>query len=120
MAILRFLFAKVLVYYSSILFTHSSELLKKGKVFFYSFDFAKTAVDLVMSHPEYDSSLCRAFVCDVVKEDIPNFVPIGSINVVIMIFVLSAISPEHFPSVIEKLYQVSILFKVLLLVFYIY
>lgn len=82
------------------------ELSKSGKVFFYSFDFAKTAVELLATHEEYDATKCKPFVCDVVRDSIPNFVPIGSINVVIMIFVLSAISPEHYPAVIEKLYQV--------------
>ena len=57
---------------------------------------------------------CVAEVCDVVKEDVGQKlnIPDGSLDFVIMIFVLSAISPEHYPNVIDKLVRVRSYFVV--------
>ena len=43
--------------------------------------------------PEYTESRCNAFVCDVTKEeDIP--IPESSLDVIVLIFIFSAICPE--------------------------
>ena len=80
--------------------------LKDQNVFFYSFDFAKTAVDILKANKYFNSNLCNAFVCDIAYEEIPSFFPVGSANFGFLIFVLSAITPERFEIVVEKIYQV--------------
>ncbi|KAF8566629.1 hypothetical protein P879_09641 [Paragonimus westermani] len=52
---------------------------------------------------EYDSSRCQAFVFDVTKTDTELPFPSNSLDFVIMIFVLSAISPVLFQSVLRNL-----------------
>lgn len=81
-------------------------LAELKNVFFYSFDFSKTAVDLVKAHKEFDATKCRAFVCDIVTEELPDFIQPNSMDAMVMIFVLSAIAPEHFEAVIAKLFKV--------------
>jgi len=71
---------------------------------FFSFDFARTAIKLLKSNPLYEPGRCNAFVLDVVSQEIP--VGKNEINFVFIIFVLSAISPEHYPCIMQKIYEV--------------
>jgi len=71
--------------------------------FFHSFDFSATAVKLLKENTSFDPAKCNAFVLDVVHQDIP--VKDNSIDIVIIIFVLSAISPEHFQSIVAKIHK---------------
>ncbi len=49
---------------------------------------------LVQSNPEYDESRCQAFVCDITDDSAwPSQIKDNSVDLVTMIFVLSAISP---------------------------
>ena len=44
----------------------------------------------------YDSSRCHAFVCNVSQDEEPVFpFPDGSLDLIVLIFVLSAISPNR-------------------------
>jgi hypothetical protein len=88
------------------IFYVSSNNVEISNAFFYSFDFSKTAVDLLKANKEYDPARCQAFVCDVVTEALPDFILPNSIDAMVMIFVLSAIAPEHFDAVISKLHKV--------------
>jgi hypothetical protein len=48
----------------------------------------------VQSNPEYDESRCQAFVCDITEDSAwPSQIKDNSVDLVTMIFVLSAISP---------------------------
>jgi len=96
-------------------------------LFFYACDFAPKAIELLkvqftifntLSAPNrsfpsqqnelYKLNRCIADVCDIVNEDTGAKlnIPDGSLDSVIMIFVLSAISPGHFVSVVTKLARV--------------
>jgi tRNAThr (cytosine32-N3)-methyltransferase len=55
---------------------------------------------------QYDEKKCFAFEWDFVKEDIPNHISENSIDLVLLIFVLSAVSPEQMPNGISKLFRV--------------
>jgi hypothetical protein len=77
------------------------------QTFFYSFDFSATAVKLVKANPKYNPATCNAFVLDIVTQDLPEFITPNSIDFVIIIFVLSAISPQHFDSIAQKLAKVG-------------
>ncbi|XP_017940051.2 methyltransferase-like protein 2A [Manacus vitellinus] len=72
-------------------------------LFVYCCDFSTTAVDLVQNHAEYDSSRCFAFVHDLCNDQSPFPMPEESLDIVILIFVLSAILPEKMQSVVSRL-----------------
>ncbi|XP_057378460.1 tRNA N(3)-methylcytidine methyltransferase METTL2-like isoform X1 [Daphnia carinata] len=73
------------------------------KSFVYCCDFAPKAVELVKSNPQYDPSRCLGFVCDISEENFKFPFPENSLDVILIIFVLSAISPEKFSSTIVQL-----------------
>lgn len=72
-------------------------------LFVYCCDFSSTAVELVKTNPEYDARRCFAFVQDLsdVKADYP--IPDGSLDVVVLIFVLSALHPDKMQASISRL-----------------
>ncbi|NWI86554.1 METL2 protein, partial [Pitta sordida] len=72
-------------------------------LFVYCCDFSTTAVGLVQTNAEYDSSRCFAFVHDLCNDQSPFPMPEESLDIVILIFVLSAILPEKMQSVVTRL-----------------
>ncbi|XP_043911157.1 tRNA N(3)-methylcytidine methyltransferase METTL2A [Protopterus annectens] len=72
-------------------------------LFVYCCDFSSTAVELVKSHEDYDPSRCFAFVHDLCDEGFAYPIPEGTLDIVIMIFVLSAIHPDKMQGVINRL-----------------
>ncbi|CAG02843.1 unnamed protein product, partial [Tetraodon nigroviridis] len=74
-------------------------------LFVYCCDFSSTAVDLVKTNPEYDPGRCFAFVHDLgdVEADYP--VPNGTLDVIVLIFVLSALHPNKMQASISRLSQ---------------
>ncbi|KYQ91578.1 methyltransferase type 12 domain-containing protein [Tieghemostelium lacteum] len=73
--------------------------------YFYAFDFSPNAVKLVKSHPNYNEDRLTAFVCDIATQQLPMFIKDNSIDITLMIFVLSAISPERFDHVLSTIYK---------------
>ncbi|CAG9865123.1 unnamed protein product [Phyllotreta striolata] len=71
----------------------------------YGSDFSSKAIEILKSSPEYDQSRCEAFELDATDE-IWN-VPFSenSIDVVVLVFVLSAINPERYARVIGNIYK---------------
>uniref|UniRef100_A0A1A8KGF1 tRNA N(3)-cytidine methyltransferase n=2 Tax=Nothobranchius kuhntae TaxID=321403 RepID=A0A1A8KGF1_NOTKU len=63
-------------------------------LFVYCCDFSSTAVELVKTNPEYDSQRCFAFVHDLSDAEANYPVPDGSLDVIVLIFVLSALHPS--------------------------
>lgn len=71
---------------------------KNPNLFCYGCDFSSAAIDILKEHKEYDEERCKAFVLDVTKEDWqPPFKP-ESLDIVLMIFVFSAIHPDKYAS----------------------
>ncbi|XP_011754272.1 tRNA N(3)-cytidine methyltransferase METTL6 isoform X10 [Macaca nemestrina] len=67
-------------------------------------------------NPLYDTERCKVFQCDLTKDDLLDHVPPGSVDVVMLIFVLSAVHPEKMHLVLENIYKVlkpgkSVLFR---------
>lgn len=76
-------------------------------LYFYALDFSPHAVGLLKKHPEYAATgRCSGHVVDIVKDQLPDEIAPGSLDIVMMIFVLSAISPQCFDTVIAKLAKV--------------
>lgn len=61
----------------------------------YACDFARSAVELVLEHPQYSTGRVDAFVADITEDMLCKHVTVGSIDACLMIFVLSAISPSR-------------------------
>ncbi|KAL8021189.1 putative electron transfer flavoprotein-ubiquinone oxidoreductase [Plasmopara halstedii] len=66
-------------------------------------DFSANAIDILQLNADYDSKRCRAFVCDIALEELKDVAP-ESIDIVLMIFVLSALPPESFARTLKKIY----------------
>nr|XP_025871298.1 SH3 domain-binding protein 5 isoform X5 [Vulpes vulpes] len=67
-------------------------------------------------NPLYDSERCKVFQCDLTKDDLLEHVPPESVDVVMLIFVLSAVHPDKMHLVLQNIYQVlkpgkSVLFR---------
>ena len=82
-------------------------ILKKNvstKLTVFGCDFSRTAVDLLKQHPEYENGRCEAFVCDIAQKSWAN-VPFeeNSLDMVILIFVLSALDPSDMELVVDNI-----------------
>ncbi|KAI4377833.1 hypothetical protein MLD38_015405 [Melastoma candidum] len=75
-------------------------------VFVHACDFSSRAVDLVKTHKDFTENRIDAFVCDLTADDLSQFVPPASVDIVTMIFVLSAVSPEKMPLVLSNIRKV--------------
>uniref|UniRef100_A0A2I3TQT8 tRNA N(3)-cytidine methyltransferase n=1 Tax=Pan troglodytes TaxID=9598 RepID=A0A2I3TQT8_PANTR len=87
------------VTFYSIIFVHMSD----PGLFVYCCDFSSTAIELVQTNSEYDPSRCFAFVHDLCDEEKSYPVPKGSLDIIILIFVLSAIVPDKMQKAINRL-----------------
>uniref|UniRef100_A0A3Q2T9I7 tRNA N(3)-cytidine methyltransferase n=1 Tax=Fundulus heteroclitus TaxID=8078 RepID=A0A3Q2T9I7_FUNHE len=72
-------------------------------LFVYCCDFSSTAVELVKTNPEYDSNRCLAFVRDLSNVEAGFPMPDGTLDVIVMIFVLSALHPDKMQASISRL-----------------
>nr|KJB65511.1 hypothetical protein B456_010G098400 [Gossypium raimondii] len=75
-------------------------------VFVYACDFSQRAVNLVKAHKEFNETRVSAFVCDLTSDDLGKHISPASVDVVTMIFVLSAVSPEKMPLVLQNIKKV--------------
>ena len=73
--------------------------------FVYGCDFSSSAIELTHQNPLYDEKRCKTFTWDLTKVDDNESLPFPeeSLDVIMMIFVLSAIRPTCFESVISNL-----------------
>lgn len=75
-------------------------------VFVHACDFSQRAISLVKSHKEYADTCINAFVCDLTSDDLGNHIAPSSVDIVTMIFVLSAVSPEKMPLALQNIKKV--------------
>lgn len=74
--------------------------------FIYACDFSPRAVELVKSHQLYDEKRVKAFVADITTENALSEIASSSVDVITLIFVLSAIHPKHYDTVLRTLHDV--------------
>ena len=75
-------------------------------LYVYACDFSQRAVDFVKANEKYDPSRVTAFQCDITDgQQLLDNVPEESLDIITMIFVLSAIHPEKFDVVVKNLHR---------------
>ncbi|XP_026232728.1 mRNA N(3)-methylcytidine methyltransferase METTL8 isoform X2 [Anabas testudineus] len=77
--------------------------IKETDAFLYCCDFSPRAIQLVKDHPDYDDSVCHAFVHDICEEMASFPFPAQSLDVILAVFVLSSIHPERMQGVVNRL-----------------
>lgn len=75
-------------------------------IFAHACDFSPRAVNLVKMHKEFSAARVNAFVCDPTDDDLTQHISPSSVDVVTMIFVLSAVSPEKMPMVLQNIKKI--------------
>lgn len=68
-------------------------------------DFSPQAIEILQKSPEFDEKRCKAFVLDATASDWSVPFEESSIDIIILIFVLSAIHPEKFQKLVENIYK---------------
>ena len=74
-------------------------------MFFYACDFSPRAVTFVRENPLYDEDRCHAFQCDITTHSLTEHVR-RPVDLITMIFVLSAIHPDKMRQALENITQV--------------
>ncbi|KAK7321582.1 hypothetical protein VNO77_32378 [Canavalia gladiata] len=74
--------------------------------FVYACDFSPRAIELVKTHEDYKESHVSAFVSDLTADDLCKEIHPSSVDIVTMIFMLSAVSPEKMPLVLQNVRKV--------------
>jgi methyltransferase-like protein 6 len=74
-------------------------LLERNPHIFQAFalDFSAKAIEFVQSNASFASNRCKAFVADIAKDSVPDELAENPVDLGIMLFVLSAIHPDHMP-----------------------
>lgn len=78
---------------------------KYNNYFIYACDFSTRAIEFVKKNELYDESKIKAFQCDITTENIFEEIAPESVDIITMVFVLSAIHPEKFKSVSANLFK---------------
>lgn len=70
------------------------EMLKLRLIFISYIILVSVFVFFFQEHPDYNTDRCHAFVCDITDKEFVFPFPDESLDIIILIFVLSAIHPD--------------------------
>lgn len=76
------------------------------KLMIYAYDFSVKAVNLVRASVDYDERYIKAEVWDVSSDTLPPGVTENSIDVVLLIFIFSALGPHQWEQAVKNVYRV--------------
>ncbi|KAJ0765691.1 putative tRNA(Thr) (cytosine(32)-N(3))-methyltransferase [Helianthus annuus] len=76
---------------------------KYPQLYIHACDFSHHAVTLVKSHPNFRKDQINVFVCNIAEENLCDHIMPASVDIVTLVFTLSAVSPEKMPIIIENL-----------------
>jgi len=68
-------------------------------------DFSKKAVDVMRAQEAYDTKVMQADVWDVTGDELPPGLTEGSVDVAVMIFVFSALSPQEWTMAVDNVHR---------------
>jgi tRNAThr (cytosine32-N3)-methyltransferase len=68
-------------------------------------DFSKKAVEVMRSHEAYGSNNMQADVWDAAGEDLPPGLEEGSVDVIFMVFIFSALNPKQWKQAVHNAYR---------------
>lgn len=69
-------------------------------------DFSKTAVEVMRNHEGYDPKFIQADVWDVASDSLPPGLEEGSVDVAVLIFIFSALSPREWVRAVHNVHRV--------------
>uniref|UniRef100_A0A1D1Y5A5 Methyltransferase-like protein 6 n=2 Tax=Anthurium amnicola TaxID=1678845 RepID=A0A1D1Y5A5_9ARAE len=72
-------------------------------VFVHACDFSPRAVDLVKANKDFRDDRVNAFICDLTVDDLREKILPSSVDIVTMVFMLSAVAPEKMPLVVQNI-----------------
>lgn len=75
------------------------------KYFIYAMDFSPRAIEIVKQNVLYSEDHLAAFACDVTTDDVFNTIQPGTIDIITLVFVLSAIHPDKFTTVVKNMWR---------------
>lgn len=81
------------------------EYCRNDDIFIYCCDFSSKAVDILKQTPEYNEQRIKAFVLDATKPEWNCPFEENSIDVIVLIFVLSAINPNKFQHIVTQIHR---------------
>ncbi|KAJ2888448.1 hypothetical protein FB639_000635 [Coemansia asiatica] len=79
--------------------------IRDPRLFVYACDYSKTAVDVVKANDAYDENRCKAFVWDLSSTELPEGVEPASVDIMLMVFVFSALHPDQWDQAVENAYR---------------
>ena len=69
-------------------------------------DFSKKAIELIRANAAYDPDHMQACVWDISSEDLPPGVGEGSVDVVLLVFIFSALNPTQWDAAVKNVWRV--------------
>lgn len=79
---------------------------KNSKLKLHACDFSKTAVQVMRDHEAYNTDMMQADVWDVAGDSLPPNLEENSVDVALMVFIFSALSPLQWKKAVENVYRV--------------
>ena len=79
---------------------------KNPKLKVHACDYSKEAVKVMRNHEAYDTNFMQADVWDAAGEDLPPGLEEGSVDVVLMVFIFSALSPAQWERAVKNIHRV--------------
>lgn len=68
-------------------------------------DFSKKAVEVIRENEAYDTKNIQADVWDAASDELPPGLEDGSVDIVVMIFIFSALSPSQWKQAVHNIYR---------------
>jgi SAM-dependent methyltransferase len=84
--------------------THTPAQLEASHAEWVRADMKERRAGATQASPYYDAARCHAFVCDVAATALDPPVPPATVDVAVLIFVLSAMRPAAMPAVLARIY----------------
>jgi tRNAThr (cytosine32-N3)-methyltransferase len=71
----------------------------------HALDFSPRAISVIQSNPLYQSAHISASVWDIASPSLPPSIPEGSVDVILLIFIFSALSPSQWEQAVKNVWR---------------